>query len=190
MYVHMEPEEVVLFESLLQSADIYLEYGAGGSTYLAEQSSLKKIYSVESDLLWIEKIREYLPKNDRVHFHFADIGKTGEWGFPIEKSPSEIWPRYVLDVWGLIITKPDLILIDGRFRAACSLAALLACSPQTLIAIHDFHDGMPARANYKIGLQFCDIVSTVKNLVVMRKKEQVDPFEIVRELVKVSSDTW
>jgi hypothetical protein len=36
------------------------------------------------------------------------------------------------------VARLDLVLIDGRFRVACALEAVLRCSPDTTLVIHDF----------------------------------------------------
>ncbi|WP_255329139.1 hypothetical protein [Paracoccus albicereus] len=75
---------------------------------------------------------------------YADIGPTGKWGRPTNPAA---WPRfsgYVLDVWSLpFMQHPDVILIDGRFRAACMLAALAMVRRPVRVLFDDYVDRKP-----------------------------------------------
>ena len=60
------------------------------------------------------------------HLCHADIGPTAQFGAPASERH---WRRFpaerALDAWTLCRDRglvPDLVLIDGRFRAACLLA--------------------------------------------------------------------
>ena len=56
---HMEPEGLACLEQFVRGVQCYLEYGSGGSTvHVAKVIQVPTIISVESDKLWIEKIRE------------------------------------------------------------------------------------------------------------------------------------
>src|SRR5690554_3335376 len=72
-------------------ADVILEYGSGGSTVLASEIPGKRVFSVESDPDWAEMMRGWLTQNPpasgtQIDVIWADIGKTGEWGRPIDDS--------------------------------------------------------------------------------------------------------
>lgn len=107
-----------------EKANIILEYGSGGSTVLASEIPNKVIYSVESDKEWASYIESYISQSPLTKsvplLHYVDIGPTKKWGHPKDDRewrryylyPSSIWRHHAFD-------NPDLILIDGRFRAAC-----------------------------------------------------------------------
>jgi hypothetical protein len=47
-----------MFTTYLNRSNVYFEYGSGGSTYQASiRSNIKKIYSVESDIQWQNKLK-------------------------------------------------------------------------------------------------------------------------------------
>lgn len=50
--------------------------------------------------------------------------------------------------------EPDVVLVDGRFRVACALTALLNLKPDAIIMIHDFW----TRPNYHVILPFVRIL--------------------------------
>ena len=49
-----------MFYKYLDKASHYFEYGSGGSTYQLIKDNIKKIYSVESDEDWYNKLKEKL----------------------------------------------------------------------------------------------------------------------------------
>ena len=56
----MSDKDVKVFSSFMKPENIYFEFGSGGSTNLASYYKLKKIYSVESDANWHNKLKSHL----------------------------------------------------------------------------------------------------------------------------------
>lgn len=122
-------------------AECILEFGSGGSTLLASNLG-KKIFSVESDKNWAERME----KIQGVKIHHVDIGPTKGHGHPKDKSKQHKWPEYPTSVWDRPdFEHPDIILIDGRFRVACFLVASIRIQKTTKILFDDFE-----RKQYKI----------------------------------------
>lgn len=119
-------------------AGVILEYGSGGSTVLAAEMPGKKVFSVESDAGWLGMMRAWFaanpPRADLV-LHHGDIGPTKEWGAPQNDAQFRRWPSYPLGVWDRPdFVHPDVVLVDGRFRAACFLTTLFRITrPVTLL---------------------------------------------------------
>lgn len=120
-------------------AGVILEYGSGGSTVLAAQLGAR-VFSVESDRAWAERMAAQLaPISDRAVVHYADIGRTGEWGKPLATRAATRFHGYALSVWDRAdFEHPDLVLIDGRFRAACLVAVMLRASRPTTVLMDDY----------------------------------------------------
>ena len=110
-------------------------------------------------------------KNKRLNFIHVNIGKTKDWGKPLNDKKSDLLPNYsgVLDDT-IINSKIDTILVDGRFRVACILNAILNCNKDVIILVHDFW----SREHYHIVLNYLDTVSKVDNLGVFKIKKNVD----------------
>ncbi|UWQ43176.1 hypothetical protein K3718_08855 [Leisingera aquaemixtae] len=145
----LPPEEAEWVCSHYQEANVILEYGSGGSTVLASELSGKKVFSVESDKMWYRMMKRYLRQagsKSEVHLHHASVGKTGKWGRPLNNDMWRRFHQYPNSVWDLdTFEAPDLVLIDGRFRAACFLTAMLRTErPVTLL-----FDDYAGRALYK-----------------------------------------
>ena len=147
----------------------YFEWGSGGSTELASASALHKtsnctrkldsriqsafeLHSVDDSAEWLSSlsndstaIREAQAKG-YLALYAADVGKTGGWGHPLnwESRPEGLKHKqgteYVdkIDAPGGTF---DLVLIDGRFRAACALKALQHVASNSTVLVHDFYDG-------------------------------------------------
>jgi hypothetical protein len=173
--MRMSNAEIDLFTEALVSARNYLEYGAGGSTRRAARlSTLAGITTVESDPSFIENqllndadVQQAM-KVGRLRFLIADIGPTGNWGYPRDTSKMHLWPNYALCPY-LHGYSPDLILVDGRFRVACSLAAALQ-APEATVLIHDYRD----RCYYHIIERFFSIDTIVDTLVRCRRRRPFD----------------
>lgn len=141
------------FLETLKGSKRYLEFGTGGSTYLAAKYGIEFI-AVDSDRFFLKSVQKKIREAGYERpvgqtYHYADIGLTGHWGRPIGvRKPSaarlEKFRRYsdpppAATAGGLT---PDLVLVDGRFRVACVLKSLrmLADKSGWTIAIDDYGD--------------------------------------------------
>lgn len=122
---HMDEETLAWFTERLSICRFYLEYGSGGSTILADSMGVQTL-SVESDRYFARAVREQV--SSRCTILTPDIGLTREWGTPVSERPSQKWWRYVYAPYdNRQFSEPDLVLVDGRFRVACALAAAISC---------------------------------------------------------------
>jgi Glycosyl transferase family 2 len=127
--------------SYAQAATI-LEYGSGGSTLLGARLG-KTIVSVESDGAWAARMTGELAAFPGASVHHVDIGPTGKWGMPTRPRYHGRFHRYSLSVWDRPdLGDPDLVLIDGCFRAACLVAVLLRARRPTTVLFDDY-EGRP-----------------------------------------------
>jgi len=144
----LPPEEAAALRAAYAGAAAILEYGSGGSTALAAGMAGKQVWSVESDAAWAQGLRDWFsanPPQAKVVIHHADVGDTGKWGMPVNNLAWARFHAYPLGVWDLDgFQHPDVVLVDGRFRAACALAVLFRITrPVTL-----FWDDYADRATY------------------------------------------
>lgn len=157
----------------LQGAENYLEFGAGGSTYLAlTQTNIPHIVSVESDENWIKHLQEWdiISSNaSRLTFMHINLGKTGQWGYPSEKDKKDLFPNFSTLPFQHQ-TDYDVIFIDARFRVACALQAISHSKKNVKILMHDFN----SRPSYHCLLEFLDIVDTADTMCLFRIKNHYD----------------
>ena len=125
-------------------AAVILEYGSGGSTVMAAEMSDKRVFSVESDAIWAAGVQAWLDGAGlaaAVNLHVVDIGPTGEWGAPVGDEGWRRYHHYPLSVWDRAdFRHPDVVLIDGRFRAACLMATLLRITRPVTALFDDYKD--------------------------------------------------
>lgn len=189
----MTPEEGAMLERYLKPGLTYVEFGGGGSTALAIARGVARCDTVESDPNWIAKMREQddlqsAEKAGQLVFHAIDIGEIGDWGMPKTTKKHPNWAGYYLDVWATCPQSPDLVLIDGRFRAACFASTLLACPTSTRILMHDFNRPEAWRKNYQRVLELADIVEQTENLVSLKRRDDVSTADILSVLGAVWTD--
>lgn len=163
----------------ITGATNYLEFGSGGSTFLAlENTNIPNITSIETDSLWIEYLKKwneiYSQIGKRLNIIHVDIGKTGEWGVPIEESKRKDFPNFSQKPF-LDNIKYDRVFIDGRFRVACALQTILNCDNNTKILIHDFNN----RSEYHCILEFLEIVDTADMMALFKLKENIDTSKVL-----------
>lgn len=138
-----EAETAYLTESY-KNARVILEYGSGGSTRLGSQMAGKYILSVESDREWARNLRREIaasePKSPTTVYH-ADIGVTADWGRVVDERGWRQYHRYPNAIWDEpFFRHPDVILIDGRFRVACLMTAVLRIERPVLVLFDDYRD--------------------------------------------------
>jgi len=143
---HMPVAGVRRLTELLARSRSYLEYGTGGSTVLAARCGVRRLVAVENDLSWLLALRHRVERvggdTEQVWRH-EDLGPSGDWGAPLDESGWRRYQSYALGVWrdgwpdG---DSPDLVLVDGRFRVACTVASLIHAAPGTPVLFDDYPD--------------------------------------------------
>lgn len=165
----MTDRELDVYTGLLAGARTVVEYGTGGSTLLALGAGVPRLVSVESDLGWIGMLREVpaiaeAERQGRLTFVHVDIGRVGKWGKPVDGSGAARYAAYASAPWSHCEV-PDVVFVDGRFRVACALEAILRSDGNTKIAFHDFWK----RPQYHVVLPFVDCIDRVDSLAVFKR---------------------
>ena len=118
-------KETKFFKKKLKKSNLYLEYGSGNSTVVAEKLN-KNYYSIESDKNFYNYI---LKKINKKRISFIDFGIVGFYSnllkykfnkFKIAKK-AEIYCSNILKNFSKKKIYPDLILVDGRYRVLAGL---------------------------------------------------------------------
>jgi len=189
MNPHLSINDIKMFYNYLDKATVYFEYGSGGSTYQASiRSNISKIYSVESDITWQNKLKKLITSikksNKNIIYIFNEMyTRPNSWGNPGQKATyiqKVNYSNHIVNLSKQEQTEIDFILIDGRFRVACCLKCFDIINDNCLIAFDDFLD----RKAYHIVLNYFDIVKkTIDNrMVILKKKSNVSvPPEIIKK---------
>lgn len=179
----MSERETAFLVACLSAVRVYLEFGAGSSTFVAASlSNVNSITSVESDPDFMRSLIKSHPTlveaelSGRLRSIQPDIGPTGLWGHPLSRAHRDKWPSYATGVFKNGF-RPDFVLVDGRFRIACVLASLLNV-PEARIAVHDYS----RRPHYRLIEAFCSIEDTFETMVILRKSLTFDSAEAKRLL--------
>lgn len=168
----MSPAERNLFKKSLKKAQHYFEFGSGGSTVWAVKEGLL-VKGVESDAKWVNALKDRL--GEKCQVEAVDIGPTKEWGFPVSMQQASKFPAYSKAIHQHQQAF-DLILVDGRFRVACAMAAIQHIlehseEPQEArIFIHDFWN----RPQYHAVLEFLDVVEKAETAGLFKVKSGLD----------------
>jgi hypothetical protein len=142
----MDSNEVLFLISKLKRSKNYLEYGSGYSTIEACKFVKSKIFSIETSLDYIDFMKKEIKSRkldlNKVSFIHSHVGDTGIWGYPVDQKAITDWPKYAsnwLEIQASGQFKPDLVLIDGRFRVA-TFAWLYLTRPGLQILFDDYLD--------------------------------------------------
>lgn len=134
------PEEASLLRACYERANVILEYGSGGSTLLAAEQPGKLVFSVESDRSWAIRLQHEIDKRElpsAATVYHVDIGPTGDWGRPVNGESWMRFHKYPMAIWEEpFFRQPDVVLVDGRFRPACFMAAAI-CSNRPVTVLFD-----------------------------------------------------
>ena len=170
---HMDSESTTYFTQRLQGARIFVEYGSGGSTILAARMNTSFIISVESDAAWMRRVKRkvlQINSTSRVNFIYANMGKVGPWGTPIERVDGEL--HYASTPWASTPSDPSqmFVLIDGRYRITCLLVGLLRCQAGTHLLFDDYYD----RESYQVVESVLKPALRVGRSAVFIKPDRID----------------
>ncbi|MGB7316753.1 MAG: hypothetical protein WBC85_02200 [Planktotalea sp.] len=135
-------QETALLRAAYEEARVILEYGVGGSTILAAEMAGKVITSVETDRHWVKTLQDWFVQNpckSKPDIIWANIGPTKAWGRPANEEHWKDYAKYPLEIWSLEDAPlPDVVLVDGRFRAGCVLATAFRCNKDTRVLVDDY----------------------------------------------------
>jgi hypothetical protein len=188
MLPHMSQSELILFRSFLATTGGYVEFGSGGSTFLAAQLASRFVISTDSAQEWTETVSRHCAEAatritpDMIH---ADIGSTKEWGYPRDEARRADWPRYYSLCWHKPEARTaDLYMVDGRFRVACAMQILLHAQAGALVMVHDF----ASRAHYHVVRRFAREIAIAEELSVFQTPVERDYASIALTCVEYAHD--
>ena len=185
----MTVAEAALVQAAAAEAGSGLEFGCGGSTPLLLEAGLGRLLSVDSDRQWLARVGAD-PRcaaalaAGRLSLLHADIGPTGRWGWPLDPARVAHWPGYWRDPWeraGVV----DFVLVDGRFRVACALAALPRLGPGARLAVHDFWTRPAYQAPI---LRHFDLVGSAGSLALLAPRRPSDPVALAIDITAHAID--
>jgi len=141
----------LFFKEIVFKAGVYGEYGVGKSTTWVLKNTKAEVIASDTDIKWINKIKQQnsaldLQRLDAIH---VDLGTLAKWGRPVDYSKREGFQKYTDEIW-MKSKKPDVVLVDGRFRVCCFLTSLKYANEGAVILFDDYIN----RPNYHIVEEF------------------------------------
>ena len=169
-------------------AEVVLEYGSGGSSFVAMEVGARKLFTVESDADWAARIAESLSAafpGRAAQVHHVDIGPTTDWGRPADTSGFAAYPDYATTVWDRPdFEMPDVVLIDGRFRVACFLTVMLRATRPVTVLFDDYHK----RPEYHWIEEFCAPVGRARRMARFEVTPRALPPEAMTRILRAFVD--
>jgi hypothetical protein len=176
--------DTLMFYKYLDKATVYFEYGSGGSTYQANiRNNITKIYSVESDIEWLNKLKQQIGYNKVVYLYIEMDTRPNTWGYPGKNSTFTEWINYSNQLSNLRKDEQDqidILFIDGRFRVACCLKSFSVISSDCVVVFDDFLN----RSHYHVVLDYYDILEKTvdEQMVILKKKQNI--ISIPEDIIK------
>lgn len=182
--LRMTDAEASFFSECLETAKVYLEFGAGGSTILACHHKISAIVSVETDGSWVQKLKgddvvAVAVAQRRLQFLHIDVGPVSDWGYPSTDAKIRHWPQYYTGPYLQLEHEYDLILIDGRFRVPCLLTAAMFASEDCGVLVHDYG----FRHIYTIAEKYFDTETNDGTLFLLRRRPRINQRALMLDLL-------
>lgn len=174
----------------LSECGTFLEYGCGGSTVHAAKLGVRQIISADTNKVWLNSVQRTVENlYPRTAFFpcLLDFGPTRAWGYPATVDYQAEYFKYPLSPWLLarrVAAKADLVLIDGRFRAASFLAFLLFAEPGVVALFDDYRD----RGYYHFVERFCAPERLVDRMALFRRPDRAFDEELSAAFYRSISD--
>jgi hypothetical protein len=127
----MTREEIAFLESHLRPTDHVFEWGSGDSTvWLAQR--VRYVTSVEHDPTWAA--RTTLNLVGRLNTSVLWVPPLRPYTEGADDGDPDVFRQYILAILG---QPADVVLIDGRSRVGCAVAAAEVLEPPRLFFLHD-----------------------------------------------------
>ena len=193
----LSPAELLFFRRLLDDPGLarYGEFGLGGSTLEAVRRDIPVLVSVESDADWLQAAAGQpelaaAVAAGRLTLHHGDIGPVIAWGRPRDRRALARWPGYVATFWEAWSQRgalPQLVFVDGRFRVAAALSALLqAGGDPPAVLVHDMEEAR--LRHYGVMLDFLEPVEQVETLWLLRTRPGLDRAALLAAVLRHTLD--
>ena len=126
-----------MFKRHVTDIKTYGEYGVGLSTKWILRETDAIAHSVDTDLGWVTLVQLECDNTKRLNAQFCDVGPVQDWGWPTDYAKRNNFSTYTRAWWADGV-RPDLVLVDGRFRVCCFLTSLKYAEPSTKIIFDDY----------------------------------------------------
>ena len=162
--------DLMAFTSFLTENTTFFEFGSGCTTIIAKYYA-KKTYAVEGNKEWYEKGIKNGLKDILIFKDIKPDGTGSLWSSPGKDSNLDDWKNYFQSYKKEY--NADVILIDGRFRVACTLDIFDKITEDTIVLIHEYF-----RPQYLIIENYYDYIYHWDTLYMFRKKPNINSISL------------
>jgi len=168
--ISMPRFEAIVIKDLISTATNILEYGSGGTTYYAYQNN-KTVTTVETDKNYLNNLLDTCNHSDLIKPIHVDVGETTDWGYSLGLPEGfNTIRQYIRVPWD--IDDFNLVIVDGRFRAATFMYSWNMAKPGTTF----FWDDFVNRNHYKEVLQHINPDAYVGRAAIFVKEDNYFKF--------------
>ena len=165
--------------SFLTTHTRYFEWGAGLTTVLSDGLA-RRVVSVEGSKDWYQKMTTEHAFRPNTMLRYVDIGPTKRFSWPLNAFKGHAYVHAIDDQ-----PLQDVVLVDGRFRVACALAAHNRLSVNGTVLVHDFE-----RREYHVLLQFYNVRASCEKMVALTPKTNVSHSHVLKALLRFETDPY
>lgn len=158
---YMKKNEWSFLRDHLSKDKTMLEYGSGNST-LCLAPLVKKLWSIEHDKLWYEKVKQLVSHLGNVELFYVaqDLPRS----IPTKLEQFKTYVDWITDK----NISFDVVLLDGRARQWCAEAILEKLNKDHLVFLHDYN--LKERPYYAEVTKFYDIIDQCHTMIKMKKR--------------------
>ena len=148
----------LLWFSFLTNETFYFEWGSGWTTRISDPI-VRRGVSIEGSKSWYEHQQKFPYANTELRY--VDIGETTSYSWPVNQTTGR-GSAYISSIQQF--DKNDVVLVDGRWRVACAMAAYGSLRRNGTLLVHDFG----VREHYRPILHAFDKVQEEDSLAVFK----------------------
>lgn len=126
-----------LYKETVLEARAYGEYGVGSSTIWVLNHLDVPVLAVDTDETWIQRVASHPKSAAQLDAEWIDVGPLEGWGRPAGYSKRDNFRAYTDSIW-MRPLKPDVVLIDGRFRVCSFLTSVKYADEGARIIFDDY----------------------------------------------------
>lgn len=169
-----------LFKEEIKNVDVYGEYGCGKTTKWVLNNTSANVIADDTSSEWIAAVKNDIVSSSRLDINYTNLGKTVGYGYPVSFEKIEYFSDYTDYIWKQN-KRPELVLVDGRFRVCCFLSCLKYADVGTKIIFDDYTD----RPHYHFVEKYVQRVKEFRRqcLFVVPSKSELNMVELDKDIV-------
>ncbi|MFN6208211.1 MAG: hypothetical protein ACK49R_17420 [Planctomycetota bacterium] len=178
-----------MFRKLALDCRHFGGYDCCGPALWMLRETAAEVVVVESDAERLQQFAHCLETPEfnemagRARLVSSDLRGFGSWRELMTPEDRQQVGDYLAAPWKFRLGQPDLLLINGRFRVACFLYALLQAEPGTRLLVRGYRQ----QDKYHVAEEFCPVAEACGDDVLFLVPEEIDRRRAEEALVSYSA---